>query len=209
MEILPQSGPKGKIPSDRGEEPLAREIAAARLAELMSSCATGNQEAFAELCDLTMGRFYGTALKVLRSPEHAQEVTQEVYVEVWKQAPRYQPEKGSVLAWMATMSHRRAIDRVRSVSSEVARDERYAVSDLGRESDEVWDSVAQQYEVERVRSAIGTLTPIQRQALQLAYDEGLTQSQISTSLNLPLGTVKTRIRDGLKRLGEALGGGES
>ena len=175
----------------------------------MTSCATGNQEAFAELYDLTTRRVYGTVLKVLRSPEHAQEVTQEVYVEVWTQAPRYTAEKGSVLGWMSTMAHRRAIDRVRSVTSEVARDERYAFADFDRDADEVWDSVAQQFEVERVRGAIGTLTPIQRQALQLAYYQGLTQSQISTALNLPLGTVKTRIRDGLKRLAEALGGGES
>ena len=173
----------------------------------MARCAAADHAAFDELYHLTSRRLYGTVLKVLRSPDHAQEVTQEIYVEVWKQASRYAQEKGSVLAWMLTMAHRRAVDRVRSVSSEVARDERYAFVDLSRESDEVWDSVAQKYDVERVRGAIGTLTPIQRQAVQLAYYEGLTQSQISTALDLPLGTVKTRIRDGLKRLGEALAGG--
>ena len=175
----------------------------------MAQCATGDQAAFAELYDLTMRRVYGIVLKVLRSPEHAQEVTQEVYVEVWKQVATYHPERGSVVAWVATMAHRRAVDRVRSVSSEVARDERYALIDLDRESDEVWDSVAQQYDVDRVREALATLTQIQRQAIQLAYYEGLTQSQIATALHLPLGTVKTRIRDGLRRLREALGGVES
>ena len=175
----------------------------------MARTATGDQAAFAELYDLTNRRVYGIVLKVLRSPEHAQEVTQEVYVEIWKQASAYRAEKGSVVAWMATMAHRRAVDRVRSVSSEVARDERYAFIDLDRESDEVWDSVAQKYDVQRVREALGHLTPIQRQAIQLAYYEGLTQSQIATQLNLALGTVKTRIRDGLRRLGEALGGAES
>ena len=175
----------------------------------MNHCATGDQQAFAELYELTMRRVYGTVLKVLRSPDHAQEVTQEVYVEVWRQAPRYTAEKGSVLAWLAVMAHRRAVDRVRSVSSEVARDERYAYAGIEREGDEVWDSVAQKYEVDRVRGAIATLSPIQRQAVQLAYYQGLTQSEISSSLNLPLGTVKTRIRDGLRRLRDALGGGES
>ena len=145
---------------------------------------------------------------LLRSTDHAQEVTQEVYVEIWRQAPRYAAEKGSVAAWMATMAHRRAVDRVRSVSSDVARDDRYAFIDLDRDSDEVWDSVAQKHDVDRVRAAIATLTPIQRQAVQLAYYEGLTQSQIAKRLNLPLGTVKTRIRDGLRRLGEAVGGDE-
>jgi len=175
----------------------------------MTRCAAQDQAAFAEFYQLTIRRVYGTVLRILRSAEHAQEVAQEVYVEIWRQAPRYAAEKGSVAAWIATMAHRRAVDRVRSVSSEVARDERYAFIGLDRDSDEVWDSVAQKHDVERVRQAMATLTPIQREALQLAYYDGLTQSQISTKLNLPLGTVKTRIRDGLRRLGEALGGVES
>ena len=175
----------------------------------MASCALGDEIAFAELYDLTLRRVYGTVLRVLRSPEHAEEVTQEVYVDIWRQAPKYAAEKGSVVAWVATMAHRRAVDRVRSVSSEIARDERYAYTDTERESDEVWDSVAQHHDVDRVRSALVTLTPIQQQAVQLAYYDGLTQSQIATVLHLPLGTVKTRIRDGLRRLATVLGGGES
>jgi RNA polymerase sigma-70 factor (ECF subfamily) len=175
----------------------------------MARCATADQAAFRELYDLTNRRVYGIVLKVLRSPDQAQEVSQEVYVEVWKQASTYKAEKGSVIAWMATMAHRRAVDRVRSVSSEVARDERYAFIEQDRESDQVWDSVAQQYDVERVRGALAGLTDIQRQAIQLAYYDGLTQSQIATKLRLPLGTVKTRVRDGLRRLGDALGGAES
>jgi RNA polymerase sigma-70 factor, ECF subfamily len=175
----------------------------------MSMCAGGNEVAFAELYDLTLRRVYGTVLRVLRSPEHAEEVTQEVYVDIWRQAPRYAPDKGSVMGWIATMAHRRAVDRVRSVSSETARDERYAYSGQERESDEVWESVAQQNDVERVREALVTLTPIQQQAVQLAYYDGLSQSQISAALQLPIGTVKTRIRDGLRRLAATLGGGES
>ncbi len=209
MDPLPLPG-RGEQPRPgRGEETSARDLAAAYLTDLMTRCATADHAAFGELYDLTMRRVYGTVLKVLRSPDHAQEVTQEIYVEVWRLASKYAPDKGSVLAWILTMAHRRAVDRVRSVSSEVARDERYAFIDLEPESDDVWDSVAQKHDVERVRGAIATLTPIQRQAVQLAYYEGLTQSQIATALNLPLGTVKTRIRDGLRRLGEALGGAES
>ena len=182
----------------------ARDLAAAHLADLMASCATGDQVAFAELYDLTIRRVYGTALRVLRSPEHAEEVTQEVYVEVWKLAPRYTRERGSVTTWISMMAHRRAVDRVRSVTSEIARDERYAYAGVEREGDEVWDTIAQKQDVERVRKALATLTPIQQQAVQLACLDGLTQSQISRRLNLPMGTVKTRIRDGLRRLGEAL-----
>jgi RNA polymerase sigma-70 factor (ECF subfamily) len=175
----------------------------------MSMCAAGDEAAFTELYDLTLRRVYGTVLRVLRSPEHAEEVTQEVYVDIWRQAPRYASDKGSVMGWIATMAHRRAVDRVRSVSSEIARDERYAYSGQEREGDEVWESVAQQHDVERVRGAIATLTPIQQQAVQLAYYGGLSQSQISDTLHLPIGTVKTRIRDGLRRLAAALGGAES
>ena len=108
------------------------------------------------------------------------------------------------MAWISTMAHRRAVDRVRSRTSEVARDERYAYANAEREGDDVWDSVAQNQDVERVRKAITTLSPIQQQAVRLAYLQGLTQSEISSLLNVPIGTVKTRIRDGFRRLGDAL-----
>jgi DNA-directed RNA polymerase specialized sigma24 family protein len=84
----------------------------------MTLCSRGHEDAFTELYDLTSQRIYGIILRVLRSPDHAAEVTQEVYVEVWRQSARYSPGKGSVIAWMTTMAHRRAVDRVRSVSSE-------------------------------------------------------------------------------------------
>ena len=113
--------------------------------------------------------------------------------------------KGSVVAWMTTMAHRRAVDRVRSVSSEMARDERYALHSGGREIDEVWDGVEQRLDIERVRKGMASLTAIQREALTLAYFGGYTQSQVAQLLKLPLGTVKTRIRDGLIGLRDALG----
>ena len=144
-------------------------------------------------------------LRVLRSPDHAAEVTQEVYVEIWRQSARYAPDKGSVIGWMTTMAHRRAVDRVRSVTSEAARDERYSFTGIERDVDVVWDSVAQQFDVERVRRGMASLTAIQREALTLAYFGGYTQSQVAQLLKLPLGTVKTRIRDGLIGLRDALG----
>jgi RNA polymerase sigma-70 factor (ECF subfamily) len=171
----------------------------------MGRCARGHEDAFAELYDLTSSRIYGTVLRVLRSPDHAAEVTQEIYVEVWRQSARYASEKGSVLGWMTTMAHRRAVDRVRSVTSEVARDERYAVTGTVREVDHVWEGVEQKLDVERVRKGMASLTAIQREALTLAYFGGYTQSQVASLLKLPLGTVKTRIRDGLIGLRDALG----
>lgn len=207
MDREPPDGLGGE-PRPGGADPRARELLAARLVDLMSRVALGQQTAFAELYDLTERRVYGTALRVLRSPDHAEEVAQEVYAEVWQQAKRYASDKGSVLGWMTMMTHRRAVDRVRSVTAEVSRDERYAAAQ-DVEVDHVYDDVAQKFEVSRVRGALTSLTEKQREALQLAYYEGLTQTQIAESLNVPLGTVKTRIRDALKHLGKTLGGGNS
>jgi RNA polymerase sigma-70 factor, ECF subfamily len=146
------------------------------------------------------GRVRRAALRVLRSEDHAAEVTQEVFVEVWRQAGRYSPEKGSVMAWITTLAHRRAVDRVRSVSSEAARGERYAAATAERAVDDVWAGVEQRLDAERVRKGLASLTAIQREAIMLAYFGGYSQSQVAQRLNLPLGTVKTRIRDGLMGL---------
>ena len=182
-----------------------REAHGAHLAELVARSSRGHEDAFAELYDLTAARVYGLVLRILLSADHAAEVTQEVFVEVWRQSARYAPEKGSVLAWMLTIAHRRAVDRVRSVSSEVARDERYAVAAVVRDSDHAWEGVEKKMDVERVRRGMASLTAIQREALVLAYFGGYTQSQVATLLKLPLGTVKTRMRDGLIGLRDALG----
>ena len=198
------SGPGGES-SRTGPELVGRESDVSHLADLVARSSRGHEAAFSELYDLTSSRIYGIILRVLRSPDHAAEVTQEVYVEVWRQSARYVPEKGSVLAWMATMAHRRAVDRVRSVTSEVARDERDAVIGVSRERDQVWEDVEQKLDVERVRKGMASLTTIQREALSLAYFGGYTQSQVASMLKLPLGTVKTRIRDGLIGLRDALG----
>lgn len=181
------------------------DLQAAHLVDLMSHTAKGDHQAFADLYDLTVRRVYGTVLHVLRSPAHAEEVTQEVYTELWQQAARYSSSKGSVMTWMITVARRRAVDRVRSVSSEVARDERYAGA-AGPHIDDVWDRATQKEDIERVRHGLRSLTDLQSEALTLAYYEDLTQNQIATRLNVPLGTVKSRIRDAMKRLGEALGG---
>jgi RNA polymerase sigma-70 factor (ECF subfamily) len=182
-----------------------RDAEAAELADLVALAARGHEDAFAQLYDRTSSRVYGVVWRVLRSTDHAAEVTQEVYTEVWRQASRFDPAKGSVFAWVTTMAHRRAVDRVRSVTSEVARDEHYTVAETSREVDHVWEGVEQKLDAERVRRGMESLTPIQREALTLAYFGGYTQSQVAALLKLPLGTVKTRIRDGLIGLRDALG----
>ena len=187
------------------EAAVGRDVEAAQLAQLVTRSARGHEDAFSELYDATSSCVYGVILRVLRSPDLAAEVTQEVYLEIWRHAARYAEERGTVLAWMTTVAHRRAVDRVRTESSDSARDQRYAGLNTPPEVDRVWDDLAQRIDVERVRKAMASLTEIQREALTLAYFGGYTQAQVAALLKLPLGTVKTRIRDGLIGLRDALG----
>ena len=203
--VPPGRGGQSSSTGHPGAQATGRAAENERLAELVSAAARGHEDAFAQLYDLTSTRIYGVILRVLRSADHAAEVTQEVYVEIWRQSARYALDKGSVIGWMTTMAHRRAVDRVRSVTSDVARDEKYAAKSADREVDVVWDGVEQKLDVERVRKGMASLTAIQREALTLAYFGGYTQSQVAQLLKLPLGTVKTRMRDGLIGLRDALG----
>ena len=175
------------------------------LAELVQRSSRGHEDAFAELYDRTSSRIHGIVLRVLRSPDQSAEVTQEVFLEVWKLSARYDSSLGSVLAWMVTIAHRRAVDRVRSASSETARDNNYALARTERSTDQVWAGVEHRIDAERVKRGLESLTQIQREAVTLAYFGGYTQSQVAGLLQLPLGTVKTRIRDGIIGLRDALG----
>ena len=197
--------PLHRVPDPGPGDTASKQDQARRLVHLLTLSARGHETAFAELYDLTISRVYGVVLRVLRAPDLAAEVTQEVYLEVWKHAARYAEDKGSVMAWMNTVAHRRAVDRVRSESSDTARDTRYATLTADPQVDRVWDDVAQTLDVERVRRAMKSLTAIQREALTLSYFGGYTQSQVAALLSLPLGTVKTRIRDGLIGLRDAMG----
>lgn len=210
MNATPDHGaeaprPLRRVPAGSEAVVTGREVQAARLEQLVARSARGHEDAFAELYDATNGRVYGVILRVLRSPDIAAEVTQEVYLEIWRHAARYAAERGSVLAWMTTVAHRRAVDRVRSANSDTARENRFAGLNTEPDVDRVWEDLEQRMDVERVRKGLNSLTEIQREALTLAYFGGYTQTQVAALLKLPLGTVKTRIRDGLIGLRDALG----
>ncbi|CAI9403395.1 ECF RNA polymerase sigma factor SigK [Aestuariimicrobium sp. T2.26MG-19.2B] len=175
------------------------------LRDLVQRSSSGNEAAFAELYDLTSSRLYGLVLRVLRGPDLAAEVVQEVYLEIWRRAAEYRDESGSVMAWMCTIAHRRAVDRVRSVQKQTDRDQRWHRLSDSDEVDEVWSDVERNLDVERVRKGLEQLPEGQREALTLAYYRGYSQTQIATALDLPLGTTKSRIRDGLIRLRDTLG----
>ncbi len=173
--------------------------------QLMAAVARGDQAAFGELYDRVGGTVHGIVRKVVRDPAQSEEVTQEVMVEVWRTAVRFDPDKGSVRTWILTMAHRRAIDRVRSEQSSRDRTERVGHRDQVRAFDEVAEEVEVRSEHDQVREALSTLTALQREAVELAYYQGYTYREVSELLDTPLGTIKTRMRDGLIRLRDAMG----
>lgn len=175
------------------------------LQQLIREVALGDQDSFAAVYDAVAGPVLGVVRAVLRDQAQSEEVAQEVLVEVWRTAPRYRPERGTVINWILTLAHRRAVDRVRSVEAAVARDHTAALLDRTPEYDEVTEQVETRLEREQVRRCLRTLTEIQRQSVTLAYYRGLTYRQVAEALALPLGTVKTRLRDGLIRLRDCLG----
>ncbi|MGX9882476.1 ECF RNA polymerase sigma factor SigK [Streptomyces sp. NPDC002276] len=175
------------------------------LAELVGRVALGDEDAFAGVYDVVAGPVLGVVRSVLRDQAQSEEVTQEVLVEVWRTAPRYRSDRGTAINWILTLAHRRAIDRVRSADAAAARDHKAALLDRLPEYDEVAEHVEARLEREQVRRCVRTLTELQRQAVTLAYYRGLTYREVAEALALPLGTVKTRLRDGLIRLRDCLG----
>lgn len=173
--------------------------------ELLLSVARGDETAFRHLYDRTVRWVYGAVLRVVRDPSQSEEVTQEVMVEVWRRAPRFDRSRGSAKAWIMTMAHRRAVDRVRSAQAGIERDHKVAALDYEAPHDIVVEAVELSLDQQRVRHLLGELTEIQRQTIELAYYKGFSQREIAQTLELPLGTVKTRMRDGLIRLRDALG----
>lgn len=172
---------------------------------LLPLVAQGDQQAFEKLYGLVSGPVYGMVRRVLRDPAQSEEVVQEVLLELWRTAARFDPARGSALAWILTLAHRRAVDRVRSARAASDREQRVA----GRAQVPAFDHVAEEVEgsLERewVRRCLRRLTDLQRQAVTLAYYDGYTYREVARRLSVPLGTVKTRMRDGLLRLRDCLG----
>ncbi|MFJ3669709.1 ECF RNA polymerase sigma factor SigK [Streptomyces sp. NPDC090106] len=179
--------------------------AGADLEELLRRVALGDEEAFAGVYDAVASGVLGVVRAVVRDRAQSEEVTQEVLVEVWRTAPRYRRDRGTAINWILTLAHRRAVDRVRSVEAAAARDHKAALLDRLPEYDEVVEHVERRLEQEQVRRCLRTLTEVQREAVALAYYRGLTYREVAETLSLPLGTVKTRLRDGLIRLRDCLG----
>ncbi|MEO7147740.1 MAG: sigma-70 family RNA polymerase sigma factor [Terrimesophilobacter sp.] len=172
---------------------------------LLTRVASGDQGAFSELYDATAPRLLGLIKRVLIDHAQSEEVAQEVYLEIWQNAPRFDRAKGSAMTWMLTMAHRRAIDRVRSAQSGRDRDIKIGIRDFDSGYDNVSETVETKIESERVKVAMTRLSDVQRQAVTLSYYGGYTQTEVADMLSIPLGTVKTRLRDGMIRLRDELG----
>ena len=178
---------------------------AADLADLLRRSARGDEPAFAALYDATSRRVFGLVLRVVRDHAMSEEVTQEVYLDVWRTSARFDPAKGSALSWLMTIAHRAAVDRVRSSEASRRRDDAHAAATQVVDFDQTAEAAQTSIEGQRVRRALATLTEAQRSAVELAYFGGYTHTEVARLLDLPLGTAKTRIRDGLIRLRDTLG----
>jgi RNA polymerase sigma-70 factor (ECF subfamily) len=186
------TSPEGTAPSER-------------LAGLLRQASCGDEGAFAQLYDAVSARLFGLVVRVVRDPAQSEEVSQEAFMEIWKSAARFDETRGSALGWMMTIAHRKAVDRVRSAEAAGRRDNTYHEANQDVDYDTTADAAHSSLEAERVRKALMTLTPAQRGALELAYFGGYTHTEVATMLGLPVGTAKTRIRDGLIRLRDTLG----
>lgn len=173
------------------------------LAGLLVRVARGDHAAFELLYGELAGPVYGVVRQVLRDPAQSEEIAQEVLLEIWRTATRFDPAKGSPAAWALTIAHRRAVDRVRSESASSRREEK-AAADHASLDDDVADVVAATLDGQRVRRCLDGLTELQRESIKLAYYGGYSYPQVARLLGVALGTVKTRIRDGLIRMRDCL-----
>lgn len=180
-------------------------LVTAELDALLRQVAHRDAEAFAAFYDQTRSRVYGLVTRVLRDPGYSEETTQDVYLQVWRNAANYDPAAGSPLSWLLTLAHRRAVDRVRSEQAATTRESRYGASTVETPSDHVADNVILEDERRRVAECLGSLTDTQRECIELAYYGGLTYSQVAERLSANLATVKSRMRDAIRGLRRCLG----
>jgi len=182
--------------------------ASAALGELLRLAARGDQNAFAQLYDATSHRVFGLAVRIVRDPAQAEEVAQESFLDIWRNSARFDPARGSAIAWMLTIVHRKAVDRVRSAEASTRRESTYHQQNQPIAHDATAEAAQASMEARRVRGALAALTEVQREAVELAYFGGYTHTEVATMLGLPVGTAKTRIRDGLIRLRDTMGVGQ-
>ena len=190
MEAREAPGPAKRVDAD--------------LDALLTLVARGDQGAFEALYERLARPAYGLIRKVLRDPAQSEEVVQEVLLEVWRTASRFDPARGGAATWVLTIAHRRAVDRVRSEAAAAGREQRTSRA-AGAAREDVADSVEATLEAELLRRCLDGLSDVQRESITLAYYGGYTYPEVAKLLEVALGTIKSRIRDGLNRLRDCLG----
>ncbi|ASN40345.1 MAG: ECF RNA polymerase sigma factor SigK [Paeniglutamicibacter terrestris] len=173
--------------------------------ELMLRIATGNENAFEELYDRVSPQVFGLVRRILKDQAQSEEVAQEVFVEAWQQAARYDESRGKAITWLLTLAHRRAVDRVRASQASKDRDLREGIKDFQASYDDVEETAILHDESLRVNQALERLSETQRDAIRLAYFGGFTHLEVAELLKIPVGTAKTRIRDGMNKLRDLMG----
>lgn len=171
---------------------------------LVSLIAQGDAAAFSELYVRMRPRVLGLARRVLYDSGHAEEVTQEVFLEIWQSASRFDGSKGSATGWILRTAHGRAVDRVRSAQARRLRENRIGMRDWADTREDIAEVVSLRVDSGRMQRALLTLPDAQREAVALAHLGGYSHTQVSAILKVPVGTVKTRIRAGMGRLREQL-----
>jgi RNA polymerase sigma-70 factor, ECF subfamily len=169
------------------------------LAGLLLRTAQGDHQAFSEFYHRTCRQVTGLVRRVIINPELSEEVVQEIYIVVWQDAAKYRPATGTPTAWLMTIAHRRAVDKVRATQSSRDRDHRWATTSPSI-YDGVLDAVAENMDARILITSMACLSAVQREAIVLAYFGSLTYQEISLKLSVPLPTIKSRIRDGLQKL---------
>jgi len=193
----------GTEPRNRARGAAATPSPGSDLAAQLTMVARGDAAAFDAVFEQLGPSVYGVVKRVIRDPAQSEEVTQEVMLEVWRTAAKFDAERGSATSWVMTLAHGRAVDRVRSVQKDAERARRVAAADIPY--DMVTEAVESSLERERVRRCLGSLTELQRETVTMAYYRGYTYGQVASLLGVPIGTVKTRMRDALIRLRDCLG----
>ncbi len=180
--------------------------AAPDLNDLLVRVGRGDEDAFAQVYDALGGSVFGLARRVIRDPARAEEISQEVFIQVWQTAARFDPARGNAKSWLLTLAHRRAVDAVRHDQAATNRENKYDWSS-GPDFDEVEETVTISLEHEQVKRCLDGLTDLQREAVTLAYYQGYTYAEVATALDANTATIKTRMRDGIVRLRDCMGVG--
>jgi len=172
--------------------------------DLLHAVARGDEVALARLYDGYRLTLFGLLMRILNSRQEAEDVLQDVFLQVWNRAADFDEARGRPFTWLVTLARSRAIDRLRALGSR-ERVVQNAAREIVEESSDATEDAIRAEESQVVRHALNELPQEQRHALELAYFEGLTQSEIASRLQTPLGTVKTRMRSGMTRLRDLLG----